>query len=81
MSQHLVFPVIHTLSGNSYATTFPVTVVSLVSLNELEAALSGSPKTSPNGVAESKTVVLNGVRAYSRLLLDLPAGERSRLCV
>ncbi len=53
--------------------------VSLISCDELVAPFPGSQRIKETVPQRSKSWFLKGVRLYSVILLDLPAGERSRL--
>lgn len=74
-----MFPVIQTLSGKCYTTLFPMAVLSLISYDELVAAFPGSLRMKHMVPQREQSLFLKGVRPYSVILLDLPAGESSRL--
>lgn len=60
LSQHLVFPLIQTLSGKCFATIFPLVGLarSLVSCDELVAAFPGRAEDETNGATRSCVFVL-----------------------
>lgn len=74
-----MFPLIQTLSWKCYVAIFPMVVFVSLSLDEIVAAFHGGLRMKQMVPQRAKSLFLKGGRRYSASLLDVPAGERSRL--